>query len=488
MSQVDVLEKQAKEVLRQVRSLRNLVQPANRLPPELLTSCATFVSDADPRPIVPLTHVCRYWRESINRNARNWKSIGANWKKLVPLCLERAGEVPLVVDIVVPDSKGDETFLNALLPHVPRIGSLRLTGYSSAETLADDLPGFFASPILRLTTLELQQTAVPTQLFPSDHSPIPPPFLVVSKLKSLSLTQTPLYPTLFNITSLVELKLIGYTNPFHFGTFLELLISNPSLELVVLDIQFTMSSVVIPPARKAPLPRLQHLSITCFHPIDSRGLLSCISLPRGVHLDVQYLTQMDQPPQLGSFLPSPPTSIHDLLAPITTIKTQLTPQEFHLSGNGSVFTFRSPNTPRTVHWELMLFPCAGVRELHTNIYPFGYNDVGISRVLAMLPALETLAISKTPFPHGLLSALTEVPVLCPALRTIAFFDGDINSSIIKELGEAITKRRDSTTTRLYRVVIVNSTGAPPDLTSIKQLRKCVPCVEVRVDDKLPDLS
>ena len=108
--------------------------------------------------------------------------------------------------------------------------------------------------------------------------------------------------------------------------------------------------------------------------------------------------------------------------------------------------------------------------------------------MAQLPALEILAISQTPFPRCLPSALTEEPVLCPALRTIAFLDCGINSSTIKELGEAITKRRDSTTARLYRVVVVNSTAALPDLASIKQLRKCVPCVEVRVDDKLPDLS
>lgn len=390
------------------------------------------------------------------------------------------------MDIAVPDSKGDETFLNSLRPHVSRIGSLRLTGYSSVETMADDLPGFFASPMLSLVSLELQQAAEPAQLFLSDHSPIPPPFLAISKLKSLSLTQTPLCPPLLTITSLVELKLIGYTSPFHFGTFLGFLVSNPDLELVVLDIQFVTGSVETPPAGKVSLPRLRRLSITCSKAIDSRGLLSCISLPRGVHLEVEFTP--DQPAHLSSFLPSPPTPVQDLLAPITTIKTQLTPQELHLFGNGSVFTFRSPNTPVLGHSELKLFPTTDVRELHTNIYPRVYGDVGISRLMARLPALETLAISQTPFPRGLLSVLTEEPVLCPALRTIAFLDCDIDSSIIKELGEAAMKRRDSTTTRLYRVVIVNSTGAPPDLASIKQLRKCIPCVEVRVDDKLPDLS
>jgi hypothetical protein len=143
----------------------------------------------------------------------------------------------------MPNCRGDEAFLDALLPHVPSIGSLRITGHSSIETVADELPGFFGVPILGLTSLELQQTAEPAQLFSPDNSPVPPPFHNISKLKSLSLTQTPLYPALFTIGSLVELKLTGYTIPFHFGTLLGLLDSNSDLELVVLDIQFVSCTV-----------------------------------------------------------------------------------------------------------------------------------------------------------------------------------------------------------------------------------------------------
>ena len=459
----------------------------NRLPPGVLASCATFVSGADPRPIVPLTHVCQYWRESIGSNPENWKSIGMGWKRLVPLCLGRVGPVPLVVDIAVPDGKGDEAFFDTLLPHVPRIGSLRLTGYSSIETVAEDLPGLFASPMLGLTSLELEQTAEPAQLFPSDNTPVPPPFLDVSKLRSLSLTRTPLYPPLFAVTSLVELKLIGYTTPFHFGTFLGLLDSNPGLELVMLDIQFARRLADTKPTRKVFLPRLQHLSITCSDPIYSKGLLSSIFLPRGVHLEV-VSTQSDRSAQLGSFLPSPPTPIHDLLAPTTTIKTQVTPWEFRLFGNGSTFTFRSSHPLLAMHPELKLFPSTTIREFYTNIHPFKYPDAGVSETLELLPALETLVFSKTAFPLGLLSALTEEPVLCPALKTLAFFDCGINSDIMKKLGEAIAMRRGSPAARLHRVVIVDSAGISPDLALVQQLRKSVPCVEVRNDDKLPDLS
>jgi len=406
---------------------------------------------------------------------------------LAPLCLERAGAVPLAVDITVSDIKSGGDFLEPLLPHTSRIGRLRLAGYSSVESVANDLPGFFDSPVLNLTSLELQQTTEPTELFPPTGASVPPVFQNVAKLESLCLTRTPLYSTLFSIASLRELKLIGYKNLFNFGTFVGFLRSNIDLERVVSDIQFVADSVRIPRGRTmVPLSRLQHLSITCSKPIDSKGLLSYISLPRGARIEV-ISTHPDQSAKLSSFLPSPPMPIQKLLAPITTVKTQITPQELHLFGNGSVFTFRTTQPALGGFSDWSLFPTTTVREFHTDVRPFTYTNTGLSIVMGRLPALEVLAISQTAFPVGLLSALTEEPVLCPALKTIAFLECKIDSDIVKQLGEAIAKR-DSTAARLHRVLIVSSTGTLPDFAAIQQLRESVPCVEVRVDDKLPDLS
>jgi hypothetical protein len=392
------------------------------------------------------------------------------------------------VDIAIPDCKGDEAFLDVLLPHISRVASLRLTGHSSIEMAEDDLPSLFGAPILGLTSLELQQTAEPVQLFPPIDSPVPSIFQNVSKLESLSLTQTPLYPALFTIESLVELKLTGYTIPFQLDTFLGLLGSNPGLELVMLDIQFVTSSVEATPAsRVVPLAHLRHLSITCSKAIDSKGLLSHIGLPHGVHIELVF-AQWAPSDELHSFLPLPRTPIWRLLAPITTIKTQVTPREIHYSGNSSVLTLRSTVPASNSHPELALFPVTAVREFYANIHPFRYSDSGTSLLFKCLPALEILAISKTAFPVGLLSALTKEPILCPALKTIAFFDCAVDSDIVKRLGEAIAERGGSTAARLYRVVIVSSTGMLPDLASVQQLRRSVPCVEVRMDDKLPDLS
>ena len=488
MPQVNALEKQARDVLREVVILRNSLRPVNRLPPEVLASCVSLVSDADPTSTLPLTHVCQYWRNSITSSPRIWASIATRWKRLTPLCLERAGAVPLAVNVTMSDIEDDEDFLEQLTPHTSRIGTLRLIGYPTIETLANDLPGFFDSPMLDLTFLELEQTEEPVNIFPSDEATVPPVFRNVSKVKSLSLTRTPIFPPLFSLAFLKELKLTAYANPFDFGTFSRFLRANPNVENLVLNVQFIEDTIDAAPARqKVSLPHLRSLSITCSKAADSKGLLSRMSLPRGVHIEIESLF-LDQSVELSSFLPSPLTPIKELLCPITTINIQKHPRVFHFIGNSSTFTFRSQHTSdlsSSTDW--MLLPTAAVREFFVDFHPSYYTDAGMLKAMEHLPALETLVISKMTS-AALPPALTAEPVLCPALKTIAFFDCNIDSGIVEELGAAIAKRRDSTGTRLYRVVIVSSRGTQLNAESIQKLRKSVPYVDIRVDDKLPDLS
>jgi len=225
-----------------------------------------------------------------------------------------------------------------------------------------------------------------------------------------------------------------------------------------------------------------------FKAIDSRRLLSSISLPRGAHIEVTF----DHPaPELliDAFLPSPLTPIHDLLTPITIFKTRNESHGFQVFGNGSSFTFNSPSHLVGLGAVFELLPVAPVREIHLGIRHFAFCGDYVSYLMSFLPALEILAIYRAAvFPFGLLPTLTEEPAVCPVLRTIAFFDCNTNSGATKGLGEALTRRRDSAAVRVYRVVIVSSAGAMPDRASVQQLRKSVPCVDVRMDETLPDLS
>ena len=464
-------------------SLRNSLRPVNRLFPEIIALCATFVSPTDPRPIISLTHVCRYWRKAITSSPRNWASIGNGWKRLAPLCLERSGVVPLTVNITVSAIKGDKDFLQALLPHTSRISHLSLTGYPSIEEVADDLPDFFASPILNLTSLELEQTGEPAESFPSNEIPAPPLFQHVSKLKSLRLTRTPLYPSLISIRSLVELELVGYTTPFPFGKFIGFLRLNSTLELVVLDTQFVDVPAWIFPARVVSLSHLRQLSFTCAHPIDAKALISSISFPRGVSFEVSSSrTQDSVDPR--SFLPSPPTPIRRLLTPITTIKCQDRPGVTQLYGNNSYFSFRCSGFGPHAYWEFSSFSTTAVREFH--VKTSSCHD--LSWPLARLPALETLVlVDITSFPHRSLDFLADEPIPCPSLKTIAFLDCGLDRTMVGELEGVVSRRKDSTAAWLHRVVIVSRFGRLPDRQLIHRLRQFIPRVDVRIDEELPEL-
>ena len=331
-----------------------------------------------------------------------------------------------------------------------------------------------------LTSLELEQTEEPTESFPSNETLTPPLFRSISKLKSLHSTRTPLYPTVFNIASLVELKLIGYTGALNFGRFIDFLHLNPSLEIVTLDLQFTEGSVRIAPDRTVSLLQLRHLVFTCANAADTKGLLSSMSLRRGVHIEIQP-SESSPCTTLASFLPYPPTPIQQLLTPVTTIKYQYSPRWFQIFGGDGRLSFQSSRTPWTLYGEFNLFVTGTIREFHINIYHHLFP------ALERLPALEALVFSRVDQFPGSLPELAEEPILCPSLKTIAFFDCGVTGDMIKGLEKVLEKRRDSTAARLHRVVIVNNTRALPDLQSIHQLQNFVPCVDVRVGNELPDL-
>ena len=450
----------------------------NRLPPEIIALCATLVSPSGARPMVSLTHVCRYWRKAIASSPRNWASIGSGWKRLVPLCLERAGLVPLTAHITISDIEVDAVFLRTFLPHTSRITHLSLTGCSSIEAVANAVPSFFASTIHALTSLELQQTTDPVEFFPSGTPPAFPISWGLPKLRSLRLTRTPLYPALTSLTSLTELKLVGYTNPVHYGNLIGFFRSNPNLEVIISDIQLVEYSLWTPPST-VPFPRLRHLSFTYTNALDARALILSVSFPQGVHLEV--VGPRVNPSIALTLLLSSHTA--RIWTPITTIKYQDEPGAVQLYGNSSRFSFWCQSPFQSGYSEFSRFATTAVRELHMKIS--SCHD--LSQPLSQVPALETLVLVDVSSFQPL-AFLAEEPMLCPSLKAIAFFDCNVDRRVIEDLEEVVAKRKKSTVAWLHRVVIIRRTGALPDHRLIHRLRRSVPCVDARIDEKLPDLS
>lgn len=105
-----------------------------------------------------------------------------------------------------------------------------------------------------------------------------------------------------------------------------------------------------------------------------------------------------------------------------------------------------------------------------------------------LPVLEALVVLQNHRYPGPLSALTEGPILCPSLKTIAFVDCMVTPDLFKQLEEVVVKRRHSTAASLHRVVIVNGTWSLPDVVAaICEFRMSIPCVDTVAGGELPDL-
>lgn len=78
-------------------------------------------------------------------------------------------------------------------------------------------------------------------------------------------------------------------------------------------------------------------------------------------------------------------------------------------------------------------------------------------------------------------------MLCPSLKTMAFLDCELGPRTIGELEGVVTRRKNSTAAWLHRVVVVRRGRNLPDYKLLQRLRQCVPRVDVRVDEELPDL-
>jgi len=154
--QIKSLETRAHDVLRLIPSLQNLLRPVNRLPPEILshiTRCLLQKNNAsNTRSVIPLTHVCRYWRESIISVPANWALISSPSKDLAALSLERAKAASLEVHLNV--DRDDPGFFDLLAPYVQNINTLRVTSPATIEKLRRALPNFPRStPNLRSLSL-----------------------------------------------------------------------------------------------------------------------------------------------------------------------------------------------------------------------------------------------------------------------------------------------------------------------------------------------
>ena len=445
-------------------------------------------------PIIPLTHVCQYWRHSIVSAPENWARISNGHTELAQLSLERTKAAPLDVHLMFDLKK--ETF-DFLLPHARKIVSLRCVHFTVIEELAQALPNFPKSmPNLQSLGLSCILDTNPSRAIdPFDFS-------THTTLRELSLYNVPLYPSILGFRTLTEFDLWNLRINLHVDTILTFLETNQSLERANFDINFEEDSLRRS-RRQTPVKcSLRHLMIWCDYEGNVKPLISNMVFQEGATLEIVDYGNGGLTRILSGFST---TRLPGLSSPIS-MEYQPSPRNIQLRGpDGSFFYMKISEGEPPFLEEFRLFPIAGMRELRLRCYE---SWVPSQFRLSLFPALEVLVVDGRdtshrstydgstpgiPLPSGSV-ALPLSPVLpdsasSPSPKTLAFLDCALTEDFMDKLEQVALDRERHTSGSLHRVVIVSSKGQFPSADSVRRLRKYVPNVEVLEGKELPeDLS
>jgi hypothetical protein len=368
--QTNILKSHALQFLNAIDHLTNSLQPINLLPPEMVLRIATYLIDEVEyyRPLLAVTHVSRYWRETILGCSSLWTSIDSRHPRLAIICMERSNKARLTVKLR-PDVTLD--FISNLRLHLERVRALDIKMP----------PSEFQKLLLQLDPSSMRLESMTLDL--NSVYPLPcvsfPPLLSLdmSGLKTLNVQNVSLMQPFFRPTNLSKLSIISSDG--RLSSLLDLIAANPHLEEILIISR--VSGPSYPLGDIVSLPHLRVLNIALpWHAV--KMLLRRVSLPPSANLVV---TTAMHAQERKEFLPTLLPEILDPLQNLLRIET-LTYHYFQIanyqtlcgssssnvsqtrsrSSGGGSFTFRWPAFTR---FDLVFSPLSlsHVRHLQLNL-------------------------------------------------------------------------------------------------------------------------
>ena len=379
--QVDILERDAFEVLCLIRSIKNSFAPMNRIPPEVLQLIPDHCEDEMDQSLIALTHVCRGWRDIFTSRSSLWTRL--DFKNIDKTCtyIKRSQSSPLEICLRPRNVIADAFPLIA--PHILRLKSLTI------KTL--DLPNVltyicFHAPLLERLDIDInsgRDRVLDSVLFNGN----------LPSLRELRLHRVITHFPWKNLANLLVFDLRCDFHPYKITQLLDFFESAPLLHTVKLAYPVQDSSTV-PPSRIVPL---SHLKILTFDgPPPPSILLRHLHIPFGASLILGFPFHSEESPLLD-YLPERCPNFGNL-SHITCVNLLFNSGFKHTRLSGPSGSLR-------------VLPYQG-----WGFSPSYIKDGKILRSLGrpMLSTIRRLAISKYKHP------IPQIASECPVLQTLTF--------------------------------------------------------------------
>ena len=388
---MNALERDALEVLRLVRSLKNSFAPINQIPPEVLSLIPGYLdddyNDAD-QELIALTHVCRGWRNTFTSCSSLWTRLDCMDVDKTHTYIQRSQYSPLEICLTdIEDTEYLDDAFSLVVPHLHRLKSLAIY----ADSLPEDLSHFRCrAPLLEELEIHLyyrENPVLDSMLFDGD----------LSSLRELTLSRVLTHLPWNNMANLRALNLRSCPSGYDLTQLLDFFESAPLLRSIELEDSIP-DAPNVPPRRIVPLPHLITLSITADTPHSV--LLNHLDIPIGASLILRFNFGDERSPLLD-YLPEACANFKNL-SPIIMVNLHFN------SGNKFVRLSGPTGSLRVLaHWV-----CAG-----RDSYAMDY-EILQSLDAPMLSTTQRLAISKYRYPNPNGAEVEE----SPAFQTLSFTD------------------------------------------------------------------
>ena len=381
------------ETLRLARTWENSFTPINRIPPEILSIIPDFLDTRSG--VIPLTHVCRAWREIFVSRPSLWTDFDCTDAEKTRVYLERSKSSPidLWLDRKGPLSPYDP--LHQIIPHAA--GRLKSLHIDATSKCLDFIGAHLSRPAPLLKKLSIC----------GDHDPVLPPTLFngnLSSLRKLHLedirTELP-WRNMVNLTSFI----LVHTSSISVKHLLDFFESAPRLRQVNLH---STSRTLVSGDRSGRLVPLRCLKKMYAGDCRTSPLFDHLLIPVGTSLTMG----------VEGF---PPRFIDNLknLSNFTSITLGYGRMRF--SGpNGEVEMIPHVYMSYSALESLTHFDTSGTKQLEIKSSPFSTSDSSY-RALLHMNDLRTLILTRCGAPHTFIHALHPNPsgvILCPRLEEI----------------------------------------------------------------------